>query len=61
MTIRVKPYFHIPIFTIWQVKVYRERNNFILSTTYSHAFEKCTTKTGLCNGKSYVKKLHTRL
>ena len=26
-----------------------------------NAFEKCTTKTELCNGKSYIKKLHTRL
>ena len=26
-----------------------------------NAFEKFTTKTELCNGKSYIKKLHTRL
>ena len=26
-----------------------------------NAFEKCTTKTGLCNCKSYIKKLYTRL
>ena len=26
-----------------------------------NAFEKYTTKTELCNGKSYIKKLHTRL
>ena len=64
----VKTYFHIPIFTIWQVKDYKERNNFILSTAFwnasfpsQNASEKCTTKTGLCNGKSYIKKLYTRL
>ena len=26
-----------------------------------NAFEKCTTKTELCNGKSYINKLYTRL
>ena len=26
-----------------------------------NAFEKCTTKTEVCNGKSYMKKLYTRL
>ena len=26
-----------------------------------NAFEKCTTKTELCNGKRYIKKLYTRL
>ena len=26
-----------------------------------NAFEKCSTNTELCNGKSYIKKLHTRL
>ena len=26
-----------------------------------NAFEKGTTKTELCNGKSYIKMLHTRL
>ena len=31
---RVKTYFHILIFTIWQVKDYKERNNFILRTTF---------------------------
>ena len=41
---------------------------FILSTTFlnasfpcQNAFENCTTKTELCNGKSYIKKLYTRL
>ena len=36
---RVKTYFHNPIFTIWQLKDYKERNNFILRTT----FWKCLT------------------
>ena len=31
----VEAYFHNPIFTIWQVKDYKERNNFILGTTFS--------------------------
>ena len=68
ITTRVKTYFHIPIFTIWQVKDYKEWNNFILSTTLGNAsfpcqnaFEKCTTKTGLYNVKSYIKKLYTTL
>ena len=26
-----------------------------------NAFEKCTTKTELCNGKSYIKKAYTRV
>ena len=67
-TTPVKTYFHIPKFTIWQVKDFKERNNFILSTTFRSAsfpfqneFEKCTTKTRICNGKSYIKKLYTRL
>ena len=29
ITTRVKTYFHIPIFTIWEVKDYKERNNLI--------------------------------
>ena len=61
ITTRVKIYFHIPIFTIWQVKNYKEWNNFIQYTTFGNvlfpcqnAFEKCTTKTELCNGKSCI-------
>ena len=68
ITKRVKIHFHIPMFTIWQVKDYKERNSFILSTAFGNAsfpcqngFENCTTKTELSNGKSYVKKLCTRL
>ena len=51
-----------------QVEDYKERYNFIVSTTfgntsfpYQNAFEKRTTKTELCNSKSYIKKLYTRL
>ena len=65
---QIKTYFHIPLFTIWQVKDYKKRNNFILSTTFGNAsfpwqnvFEKSTTKIGLCNDKSYIKNLYTRL
>ena len=41
ITARVKIYFHIPLFTIWQVKDYKERNNFILSTTFGNASFPC--------------------
>ena len=34
VTIRVKTYFHTVIFTIWQVKDYKERNTLILRTTF---------------------------
>ena len=50
------------------MKDYKERNNFILRLPFGntsfpcqHGFEKCTTKSELCNGKSYIKKLYTRL
>ena len=33
ITTRVKTYFHTPIFTIWQVKDYKGRNNFIVRIT----------------------------
>ena len=65
---RVKLYFYILIFTKWQIKDYKERNNFILRTTFLHvlfpcrnAFKICTTKSWLFSSKSYVKKLYTRL
>ena len=68
ITTRLKRYFHIPIFFVWQVKDYKGEEQFILSTTFGNAsfpcqnaFEKCTTKTRLCNGKSYIKNLYTRL
>ena len=34
ITTRVKTYFHVPVLTIWQMKDYKERNNFILRTTF---------------------------
>ena len=40
ITARVKTYFHLPIFTMWQVKDYKEGNNFILrklEMPHSHA------------------------
>ena len=69
ITTRVKTYFHTPILAIGQMKDYKERNNFIqevpfenVSLSCQNAFEKCTTKTGLCNGYiNYIKKLYIRL
>ena len=34
---QVKTYFHTPILAIWQIKDYKERNNFILKKRRSHA------------------------
>ena len=52
ITTLVKTYFHTLIFTIWQVKDYKKRNNFILRSTIwkylvsmQNAFKKCATKT----------------
>ena len=53
---RVKTYFHTLILTIWQIKDYKEGRNFILGTTFWKCLVKCTTKTELCNCKSYIKK-----
>ena len=46
----------------------QEEGQFILSTTFGNAsfqcqnaFEKCSTKTGLRNAKSHIKKFYTRL
>ena len=65
ITTRVKTYFHTLKFTIWQVKDYKESNNFIpfgnVSFPCQNASKKCTTETKLFNGKSYIKKLYTRL
>ena len=44
ITTRVKTYFHIPIFSMWQVKDYKERNNFILSTTFGTALSNATMR-----------------
>ena len=49
LTTRVKTCFHILIFTIWQVKDYKERNKFILRTT----FWKCLISMPKC-----VEKVH---
>ena len=41
-----------------------ESNNFTFGNalfTFHITFEKCATKTALCNGKTYIKKLYTRL
>ena len=35
--------------------------NYLLDMHCSHAFEKSTTETELCNRKSYTKMLYTRL
>ena len=47
---------------------YKERKKFILRTTFGNAlltcqnvFEKCSTKSELCKGKNYIKKLYIRL
>ena len=49
------------------MKGYKERHNFILRTTpwkylvaMQNPFEECTSKSKLCNDKSYIKKLRTR-
>ena len=59
-TKRVKTHFLIPI---WRMKDYKERNSFILKTTFRKCIipmPKCvwkgTTKTELCNRKRYIKK-----
>ena len=51
ITTRMKTYFHIPIFTMWQVKDYKERNNFILRTT----FWKCLVPMPKCAWKVHHK------
>ena len=69
ITTWVKIYFHTFIFTIWQVENYKEKEQFHsksyffgnISFPCQNAFKKCTTKTKLFNGKSYIKKLYTRL
>ena len=57
-----------PYISYKQMKNCRESRNFILRTTIykclvptPKSFEKCTTKTELYNGESYIKKLYTRL
>ena len=71
VTTQVKSYLHTRTFTICQVKDYKERNDLILRRTIllfgnallpcQSASEKCTTKTDICNGKSYIKNLYAKL
>ena len=56
ISVRVKTIFHSPIFTISEVKDYKERNNFILSTTFENASFPCLWKV---HHKSFIKKLYT--
>ena len=72
---RAKTYFHLPKFTIWQIKDYKKRNNFIVKTVFWKCLVPITKfvwkvhqtlhplvySTELCNGKSYIKKLYARL
>ena len=51
ITTWAKTYFHTPIFTIWQVKDYKKRNNFILRTT----FWKCLVPMPKCVWKMHHK------
>ena len=60
ITTRMRTYFHTPVFIIWQVKDYKEKNNFILRTTYwknlapcQNVFQKCVTKTVLCTQQKH--------
>ena len=68
ITIRVKTYFHISAFTFRQGRIARrvavsfyELPFGNTSLLCQNAFEMCTTKNGLFNGKKYIKKLCTRL
>ena len=67
-TARVKTYFHASKLAIWQMKGYKEWNNFIqeappgnVSFPYQNTFEKCATKLNFVKDKIFVKKLYTRL
>ena len=51
ITTRLKTYFHTPIFTIWQMKDYKERHNFILGP----AFCKCLIPMSKCVWKVHYK------
>ena len=67
ITTRMKTYFHTPILAIWKMKHYEERKSFVTGTTfwkYLFPMPKCVWKvhhTPLCNGKSYIEMLCTRL
>ena len=51
ITTRVKTYFHTPILAIWKMKDYKERNNFVLRTT----FWKCLAPMPKCIWKVHRK------
>ena len=51
ITTRVTTYFHTPILAIWQIKDYKERNNFILRNT----FWKCLIPLPKCIWKVHHK------
>ena len=71
VTTRVKSYLHTPTFTICQGKDYKERSDLMWRRTIlsfgnallpcQSASETCSTETDICNGKSYIKNLYTRL
>ena len=68
ITTPVKTNFHTHILAIKQMKDFKERNNFVQELLFGNAlfpcqnaFEKCTKKAELCNGKSFIKTFYTRL
>ena len=69
VTARVKTYFHTLIFCymaserLQGEEQFDSKNYFlkIVSFPCQNTFKKCTTKTKLFNGKSYIKKLYSRL
>ena len=52
---KVKPYFHIAIFTIWQVKEYKEKNNFILRTNFWMRLKNAPQKLNFLMAKAISK------
>ena len=68
ITTQVKTFSHPYISYMANDRLQRDKQfhskNYLLQMPRSHpqnAFEKYTTKTELCNGKSYIKKSYTRL
>ena len=66
-TALVKTYFHTLILASYianerlQGEEQLYSKNYLLEIPNFRAFEKCTTKTELFNGKHFIKKLYTRL
>ena len=61
---KTQPYISYMANEILQGEEQFHSKNYLSEMPHSHAknaFEKCTTETELCNAKSYIKKLHTRL